>query len=59
MTSCSAVVPSAEVESYRHVFNTIRPHEHLDWRRPLDVHLKACNSDQTLNSNGPETLPTP
>ena len=37
-----------QVESYRHVFNTIRPHEHLDWRQPLDVHLEACNSDQTL-----------
>ncbi len=44
----------AEVESYRHVFNTIRPHEHLDWRQPLDVHLEACNSDQTLNSNSPK-----
>jgi len=46
-----------ETESYRHVFNTIRPHEALAWRRPFDVHLEACNDPQTLNSNEPELLP--
>jgi putative transposase len=46
-----------EVETYRHVFNTIRPHEALDWRRPLDVHLDAINDHQTLKSTEPETLP--
>ena len=46
-----------ETESYRHIFNTIRPHEALAWRRPLDVHLEACNDPQTLKSNEPELLP--
>lgn len=44
-------------DEYRHVFNTIRPHEALDWKRPLDVHLEACNDRQTIKSNEPETLP--
>ena len=47
-----------EVERYRQLFNTIRPHEGISMQRPLDVHLQACNSDQTLKSNQPETLPT-
>ena len=32
-------------------YNTIRPHEALHWRRPLDTHL--C--DPTLKPNPPET----
>jgi transposase InsO family protein len=47
-----------EAERYRQLFNTIRPHEALAMRRPLDVHLEACNHDQTTKSNEPETLPT-
>jgi putative transposase len=46
-----------EVESYRQLFNQIRPHEALAMRRPLDVHLDACNDHQTTKSNEPETLP--
>ncbi len=46
-----------EAEAYRQLFNTIRPHEALDWQRPLDVHLEACNDQQTTNSNEPELLP--
>ena len=45
-----------EVERYRELFNQIRPHEALQMRRPLDVHLKAIN-DQTINATEPETLP--
>jgi putative transposase len=46
-----------EVETYRQLFNTIRPHEALAFRRPLDVHLEACNDHQTLNPTEPATLP--
>jgi putative transposase len=47
----------AEVETYRELFNTIRPHEALAMRRPLEVHLEAINDDQTIKSNEPNTLP--
>ncbi len=47
-----------EIETYRQLFNQIRPHEALAMRRPLDVYLAACNDPQTTNSNEPETLPT-
>jgi putative transposase len=46
-----------EVETYRQLFNRIRPHEALAMRRPLDVHLDAINNDQTIKSTEPETLP--
>jgi hypothetical protein len=49
--------PGVEAEAYRQLFNTIRPHEALHWRQPLDVHLEACNDPQTTNSNEPELLP--
>jgi putative transposase len=47
------------VEQYRQLFNTVRPHQTLAGRRPLDVHLQACTTDGILKSNEPETLPTP
>ena len=47
-----------EAEKDRQLFNTIRPHEALAMKGPLDVHLEACNHDQILKSNEPETLPT-
>ena len=46
-----------EVETYRQLFNTIRPHEALAMRRPLEVHLEAINDHQTIKSTEPETLP--
>ena len=46
-----------QVETYRHVFNTIRPHHALDGRRPLDVHLQACQTAPTPKLSEPETLP--
>ena len=46
-----------EVETYRQLFNTIRPHEGITMRRPLEVHLEAINHRQTINSPEPETLP--
>jgi putative transposase len=47
-----------ETEHYRQLFNTIRPHEGIGMRRPLDVHLEACKHVQTLKQPEPETLPT-
>ena len=46
-----------EAETYRQLFNQIRPHEAIAMRRPLDVHLEAINDPQTIKSNEPETLP--
>jgi len=46
-----------EPESYRRLFNEIRPHEALAMRRPLDVHLEAINDRKILKSTEPETLP--
>ena len=46
-----------EAESYRQLFNRIRPHEAIGMRRPLDVHLENCNDHQTPKSTEPETLP--
>ena len=46
-----------EVETYRQLFNAIRPHEALAMRRPLKVHLEAINDHQTIKSTEPETLP--
>lgn len=45
------------VERYRQLFNTVRPHQALAGRRPLDVHLEAINDPKTIKSNEPETLP--
>jgi putative transposase len=46
-----------EAERYRQLFNTIRPHRTLGGRRPLDVHLAACETPPTPKLNEPETLP--
>ncbi len=46
-----------EAETYRQLFNQIRPHEALAMRRPLDVHLEAINDPPTIKSTEPETLP--
>ena len=46
-----------EAETYRTLFNQIRPHQTLHGRRPLDVHLEACKTEQTPNLSEPETLP--
>jgi putative transposase len=41
-----------EAEHYRQIFNTIRPHEALEMRRPTDVYLSAIPNFET-----PETEP--
>jgi len=46
-----------ETESYRQLFNTVRPHQTLAGRRPLDVHLQACQTPPTPKLSEPETLP--
>lgn len=43
---------ATETERYRQIFNTIRPHEALDMRRPIDVYLTA-----TPNFPAPKTEP--
>ena len=43
-----------EVETYRQLFNQIRPHEGIGMRRPLDVHLEAINNHQTIKLSEPE-----
>ncbi len=48
---------ATESEHYRQLFNQIRPHQSLAGRRPLDVHLKACQTRQTPKLSEPETLP--
>ena len=45
------------VAAYQQLFNTIRPHQTLAGKRPLDVHLEACQTDQTPKPTEPETLP--
>ncbi|MEJ7567747.1 MAG: integrase core domain-containing protein [Gaiellaceae bacterium] len=45
------------VERYRQLFNTVRPHQSLAGRRPLDVHLEASLTPPTPKPNEPETLP--
>jgi len=47
-----------EVETYRQLFNEVRPHEAIGMRRPLDVHLEAIYDRETIKSNEPETLPS-
>lgn len=46
-----------EAETYRVEYNTIRPHEHLAWNRPADVHQGRAEPD-TLTFPEAETLPT-
>jgi putative transposase len=46
-----------EAESYRQLFNQIRPHEAIAMRRPLDVHLEAIDREKILKSTEPDTLP--
>jgi putative transposase len=48
---------AVEAETYRDLFNQIRPHEGIDMRRPLELHLQAIGDRQTIKSNEPETLP--
>ena len=46
-----------QAEAYRELFNTIRPHQSLDGKRPIEAHLEPCQTDPTPNPNEPETLP--
>lgn len=43
---------ATETEHYRQIFNTIRPHEALDMRRPIDIYL-----NDTPSFPAPETEP--
>lgn len=46
-----------EFESYRQLFNRIRPHEGIGMQRPLDVHLEAIDDRETIKPTELETLP--
>jgi transposase InsO family protein len=46
-----------EVERYRQLFNTVRPHRSLAGRRPLDVHLNPTQTPPTPKLTEPKTLP--
>ena len=56
-TACLTACLSDAIDLAQHVaaltdeYNMIRPHEALDWQRPLDTHL----SGTTLKPNPPET----
>ena len=45
------------VARYRQLYNTVRPHQTLAGRRPLDVHLEASSNREILKSTEPKTLP--
>ena len=47
------VMLADEAEHYRQIFNTIRPHEALEMRRPTDVYLTAVR-----NFGDPESEPS-
>jgi hypothetical protein len=48
----------AEVESYRQIFNWIRPHEAIGMRRPMDLYLQPRPAPAGEPSqNEPELLP--
>lgn len=42
---------AAHVDDFMVEYNTVRPHETLDWARPLDIYL----TDPTLKPNPPES----
>lgn len=42
---------AAHAAGYLDEYNRVRPHEHLDWRRPLEAHLEP----PTLKPHQPET----
>jgi transposase InsO family protein len=48
---------AAHAEDYRLEYNTVRPHEHLSWNRPHDVHLGLADPTAP-NFPEPEYLPT-
>ena len=45
------------VARYRQLYNTVRPHQTLAGRCPLDVHLEASSNREILKSTEPKTLP--
>jgi transposase InsO family protein len=52
-----AIDLAAHAEAYRAEYNTLRPHEHLSWNRPIEVHLGLA--DPTIpNFPEPEYLPS-
>ena len=48
---------AAHAESYRTEHNTVRPHEHLSWNRPIEVHLGLADPT-TPTFPEPQNLPS-
>jgi putative transposase len=45
---------AGHVETYLDTYNRIRPHETIDWQRPLDRYLTTPHNDPTLKLSTPE-----
>jgi putative transposase len=45
---------ATETERYRQLFNQVRPHQSLNGRRPLDVHLGACQTPRSPTYSSPK-----
>ena len=48
---------ATEAETYRQIFNWIRPHQAIGRKRPMDLYLHAPTGAPTPTPNEPETLP--
>jgi putative transposase len=46
---------AAHVDDYLDTYNRIRPHETIDWQRPLDRYQATPNNDTTLKLSTPES----
>jgi putative transposase len=49
--SASAPSLAVEAESYRQIFNHIRPHEALDFARPIEIHQQDQQTQLTTKEN--------
>ena len=50
---------AGHVDDYLDTYNRIRPHETIDWQRPLDRYLTTPRNDSTLKLSGPESEQDP
>lgn len=42
---------ASHVDEFYNEYNQVRPHEHLDWKRPHEAHLEAPNPKTTTTRN--------
>lgn len=50
---------AVQTERFVDLYNRIRPHEHLDWRRPLDVFTQPASTPATGCRAMDQGKPTP